>query len=357
MPPTAHIISLKTFNRSIIRCTVQLRRLLGSSSLETVITDGHRKLSRHTLKGKLKLRKFPPSTSVILLTPVGSDYSYGSPSNPSSYTRTRRADSGIWNPIEDHNLKTPGPLVSSAIAIFGNGSFFQTAANATNGTQAVREICSAQGVPFELGFWNEITSNYGDSPCSHSLDYVRDDNLRGLVWAFFLPWNETASANRFLDVAMHYANKALMMQALSQDSENVFISTVHSDPGQAFIKPSVSFVAMIIISVFIALQVLGILVLMIYIIRSPTWTPTLDALAVARIGAALLPETLPPMGNLSLGYSKKLDHVEGVVGIVGQRQDTKYGDIPILGLGGQGIVRKRAQQPEAHSGPPQSYNR
>lgn len=274
---------------------------------------------------------------------VGSTYE--SPNEPYYSVKSKRANSDLWSPADDIGLITPGPLMSTAVAIFGNGSFFQTAANATNRTEAVREICSGQGVPFESGFYGYAgISHRRSSPCEYGLEYTTDLSLQGLMWSFFYSWNDTTDAEALLGIALFYANEALMMQALSADN-NADLSTtgVWSDPGTVYIKPSVSLVAIIIISVVIGLQVLGILVLMVYITRSPTWTPTLNALATARIGAALLPETLPAMGELKFGYAKLLDHVDGIVGVVGERQDGVYGKVPILGLGGEGIVRKRGK--------------
>jgi hypothetical protein len=81
-------------------------------------------------------------------------------------------------------------------------------------------------------------------------------------------------------------------------------------------------VSMISISILIGIQAIGLLVLSRYILSSPSWTTTLDAFAVARIGASLpgrLPniasvdvETFQDLNNISEMVSEKLNknHIE-----------------------------------------------
>ncbi|KAK0654725.1 hypothetical protein QBC41DRAFT_308277 [Cercophora samala] len=74
---------------------------------------------------------------------------------------------------------------------------------------------------------------------------------------------------------VHHALRSILVTTQS------FVSS--ESASQAFMKPTVSDTDRLVISVSLALHVLGTVILGLYIIAGPVWTERLDALAIARI--------------------------------------------------------------------------
>jgi hypothetical protein len=90
---------------------------------------------------------------------------------------------------------------------------------------------------------------------------------------------------------------------------------IYTSPGLALVKPSKTLAGTIIVSVVIAMQLVGLGILMWYIYSVPTWTTSLDALAVARIGREVAEGEIPPLGPVSEEDVKKMREVDALVGV------------------------------------------
>ncbi|TDZ39112.1 hypothetical protein C8035_v005705 [Colletotrichum spinosum] len=155
-----------------------------------------------------------------------------SPSYEVADTRTWRASN--W--FGTRELPTPGPLMTAALSIFGNGSFFHAA------TQAVEE------------------------------DY--DEVARALC------------AKRLLGTAVFLANEALLTSTASEGWRSA-AREVYSSPGTTVMKPKKTTTGIVVVSVLIGLQVACLVALVYYTCSVPTWTAKLDAFAMAQVGAQL----------------------------------------------------------------------
>lgn len=91
---------------------------------------------------------------------------------------------------------------------------------------------------------------------------------------------------------------------------------IFTAPGVVIPRPVKTLVGTIIISVLIFLQLIGLAYTVRYIYQVLTWTSALDAIAVARIGASLKENDLPPIGPVYKKDNAKLKQLSGLVGVV-----------------------------------------
>ena len=129
-------------------------------------------------------------------------------------------------------------------------------------------------------------------------------------------WSRNTTAESRLNVAMFPANQA----ALTSHTMGILPWTrdtgreLYTAPGIRVSKPDVSLPSLIILSVIVGLQVLGLLWLGCWIAMRPTWARTLDAMAVARVAASLDSGLLPPFRTTGQKDWDKLAPVDGLIG-------------------------------------------
>jgi hypothetical protein len=92
-------------------------------------------------------------------------------------------------------------------------------------------------------------------------------------------------------------------------------------------------------------QVGGLGVLVWYIYTIPTWTPQLNALAVAQMAQSIPDGHLPPLGPISDTEMKKLEGLDGLVGVANDDWGKEGGlaakaENVRLARGASGIVRR-----------------
>ena len=93
------------------------------------------------------------------------------------------------------------------------------------------------------------------------------------------------------------------------------------------------------------MQVGGLGALVWYTYTIPTWTPQLNALAVAQIAQSIPDGHLPPMGSISDAEMRKLERLDGLVGVANDDWG-KEGGLAVkaenvkLTRGAPGIVRR-----------------
>ncbi len=93
--------------------------------------------------------------------------------------------------------------------------------------------------------------------------------------------------------------------------------TIYTSPGILIQRTVLSRAAVIIPSVLLGLNLLGLAYLTFALCRSPTWSNQLDSMALVRIGASLGKQgLLPPIGALNEEDTTNLESVEGLVEIV-----------------------------------------
>lgn len=260
------------------------------------------------------------------------------------------------NPSDRETWKIPGPLMTSALALFGNGSWLKTAAQhvsnySYNGTHQTGDYFDEnpswqlfwRGLPFS-NLWtpgngyNELVWKDRDfvSQCGYLEERMFDDiritnhDLFETTQQFFAAFapgfnggkNQTLdTAQSLLEIAMFVANRAFVTWLSPDSSRNTLDILdgrhIYTSPGAAVPKPVLSKSSIIIMSLLIGLQLLGLGYLIYYLYRVPSWSNQLDAMAMARIGASLHHQGVPPaIGPVSKQDLNVLHTVGGLIGIV-----------------------------------------
>ena len=212
--------------------------------------------------------------------------------------------------------------MTSAVALFGNQSFFYVAANSSTSTfpSAVAQICQADNLPFirlsaldhfgaSSSWCNDINSRYSETYNGN------DGTLNNLLYTWFQGLNYTPNAVEALSAAVFFASQAWLTQTAdatwTEGARQIFTS-----PGLEVLRPAKTLAGTIIISTLIFLQSVGLAVLGWYIYTVPTWTTALDSLAVARLARSIGDDELPAIGPVSEKDLEKLKKVNGLVGVM-----------------------------------------
>jgi hypothetical protein len=242
-------------------------------------------------------------------------------------------------------FRTPGPLMTTALAMFGNTSFFYAAsmADKESSNQTINSICEQASLPLTgLGLQN---SQHQWCNRAGLRSYETAPSMEGFMASYFEGFRDGNRTENMLEMGMFFANEALLTTAASErDARRIYFN-----PGTTITKPKRDMAAIICVSVLIGLQTIGLCVLMWYILHAPTWTDTLDADALAQIG-----------GQLKEWGEQRPDPTElsGVVGIDSARHDADASSVrlstahdtsvhsrPIhLSLGGEGLITRSAMK-------------
>lgn len=248
----------------------------------------------------------------------------------------RDTDRGGARPVPDaltwrDDLDTPrtytnmsGPLMTSVLSLFGHGSWLSDLANLTSARDEDRDtlqtlyadrpallssLCAA--LPFQHFTGYPLGNTYGHDGCADSLLYLMttySDHMSR--------WSRNATAEARLSVAMLLANQA----ALTSHTQGILPwqrdtgREIYTAPGIAVRKPDVSLPGLVVLSIIVGVQVLGLVCLGCWIGMWPTWTRTLDAMAVARVASSIDPSLLPPFRTIRQDDWEKLARVDGLVG-------------------------------------------
>lgn len=273
---------------------------------------------------------------------VGSAKTKGTPSR---FLDEMPADFDIPRPGDKWDLTYPdvpfasyeGPLKSATMAMFGNESWLDTLGlvmaeeDATNATAAAALVmlCGLQ----PLGNIDTFNYNYGvgcdwdtyQSATRYSENsYLYANSIRN----FFTPFAQPRLARAFLNTATFYANDALLSQAMAVSYVSRDLKYQQEENDDRMLVPVINLGSIIFVSIVLALQVVGIVLLLIYIYSSPVWTKTLDALAMARVGAQLsaldvflVPRETGTLGpaRLSKKAERQLRQIDGLIGSTAPR--------------------------------------
>lgn len=224
-----------------------------------------------------------------------------------------------------------GPLKTATMAMFGEESWFDILKAAMADVEdsnltiaaAITMLCSMRPLGNVDDFNENLACESYQYPSTYSFStptQLFSYFVRGMLRQF----QTGKRARATLNTATFYANNALMaaLNEVSRFSSMDYKSgTEESD--ESMYVPVLSLAAIITVSILIGLQVVGIVILLDYVYSSMVWTWTLDAVAVARIGAQLsaLDVFLVPRETGTLGpawltrrAAKQLEQIDGLVG-------------------------------------------
>ncbi|KAF2028540.1 hypothetical protein EK21DRAFT_101717 [Setomelanomma holmii] len=253
--------------------------------------------------------------------------------------------------IPSADWRTSGPLTLSAMVLFGNISWLHNVISyTTNMTyqdvssrdrSTWQRICA--GMPFGALYvsdtyrlpnpaqqcrWLELSISAGFTPDPMDLQQIIHEWIS--AFAPLISSKELKNVETLLDISLSTAHRAFLTFYSPhvdgvQDLVTTFRGrTIYTSRGRLVQKPVVSRAAMIILSVLIGLQLVGLAYLAYYIYRVPTWTGALDAMAMAKIGASLgQQDVLPPIGINVQRNLNAMQSVDVLIGVVEAMEDSR----------------------------------
>ncbi|KAJ6479128.1 hypothetical protein C8R45DRAFT_832888 [Mycena sanguinolenta] len=231
-------------------------------------------------------------------------------------------DTSVVDPFNTERFSVSGPLITAASVLFGNTSFLNIADPHNNLTalQILTQMCQHGSIPFALlGLRFPDFTGYCFGPNMEFDTQTAEDTDSTLatmmgVWVFN-QFNDTANAKYVLDMSMFFVNRAVLNKALTVTGTSPFGRPIYTSPGLLLLKPTKTLAGTIIVSVLIAMQLVGLGLLVWYIYSVPAWTSSLNALAVAQIAREVSDGEIPPLGPVSSDGRKRMYNVDALVGV------------------------------------------
>ncbi|KAK2755085.1 hypothetical protein FQN54_006614 [Arachnomyces sp. PD_36] len=246
------------------------------------------------------------------------------------------------DPFGTYTQHASGPLMTSAIAMFGNQSFFYIAANSTDESHPPPhvQICQSGNLPFSsyrgihFSFFQQYCTGAG---LPGSSDHPMKD-WTDLLANWFDGFNDIQNAENALVRSMFLSNRATLTQTVYATLP-FGARAIYFGPGTYLPLPYKTLAGTIIVSVLLFLQVLGLAFLTYYIYHVPTWTLSLNALSVARIGATM--NENGELEGLDNGYNVNEQNLTKINGLVGLRDDDEaFTSDARIQLGGPHAIKR-----------------
>ncbi|KAJ5355679.1 hypothetical protein N7517_010288 [Penicillium concentricum] len=282
----------------------------------------------------------------------------GTSGDGAPYNKVHRIDLKDYYTFEQ--LPNRGPLLTIAVALFGNGSSIQSrVAHSQNYTTnlasdpSTRNPISSSGCADVLPFAFFSLSDDGPSySCTPSQDGGTDDpEVDNVIaeWLNTLFANDADIVKNVFDVAAFIANQAWMESSIDDESKNLEISF---DMGSDTQIPVISRGGLILVSILLALEIFILLPLAVYAAIIPRWTSSLDSFTMMRIGAAVA-DKMPLLLGRETDKVDVLDQLPGYVGDQSEESDV----IGKLGLGAQTpLAARRNKRFESYAGESEPLN-
>lgn len=235
-----------------------------------------------------------------------------------------------------------GPLLTIAMALFGDASFIQSRqanaqayASVIDFNVPVEQVPAYVGSCVDLAPLNNLLAGVGGAyETTNGIDYCISNtdggvngtkvNMEIAKWISNFNYDQERVRNAF-NVAAFLATKAWMQNSASLAAKSL---TVNYDLGADTQIPVISRGGLIFVSLLLGLYILILIPLTIYATWTPRWTAQLDSFAMMRIGAAIA-DKLPLTVGQNKGTLKSLDEIPGWVGDISREKEP----LGRLGLG------------------------
>jgi hypothetical protein len=239
--------------------------------------------------------------------------------------------------------------MTAALAWFGNGSFFDIIRSSDNVT--ISDLCGQSALPFSGVMDRSSNTDWCNSMWQSGRSRgelpVDDDSwvpaMEDLLSDYFVKLRDEKQSERFLEMAMFFANEALLANSGTRKEGRA----IYYNPGRSITKPKFSMGTILTVSVLLGFQALGLCFLMVFILHSPTWTNTLDADALAQIGGQLKewgeprPELSQIPGVIGVERARHIGETPSVRLSTPNDDSTRLRNIH-LGLGAEGLITRSA---------------
>lgn len=193
-----------------------------------------------------------------------------------------------WSALQIDNK---GPLLTTALALFGPGSFLDTFFASINVINASVQDSVGYGGSFcvelaplmNLFYANEryIASRDNCISLLISSSHVHHNNAHSLIAEWLTDMYDSAwNFPNIFTTAAFLSNKQCV-----ESLQPVY--TIYQDPGSEMEIPDISLAGLIVVSILLGSYLLLLLALSLYGSWTPRWTYRLDSFAMLRFGAAL----------------------------------------------------------------------
>lgn len=135
-----------------------------------------------------------------------------------------------------------------------------------------------------------------------------------LVGAWIHSFEQADITDQVLTASMYLSNRAVLTQTVPA-SFPFSARQIMFGRGTLVPIPAKTVAGTIVVSVLLFIQLAGLAFVMWYIYRFPTWTPFLDAVSLARIGASMKETELPALGEQVCVDETKLSKVRGFIAL------------------------------------------
>ena len=243
--------------------------------------------------------------------------------------------------ISLEQVPNKGPLLTIAMALFGQGSFIDERvtfpekyiADGNDGS-----LANGTCVDYApLQFLQQVIYGYGDwttgSQCIANNDTLTEADLQGGIslWLRHFQANDAEVMANAFNAAAFLALKAWMENQVVVAARTL---SVTMDMGADTQVPSMSHAGMYVISILLAVFLLSLFAMALYSTWQVRWTRQLDAFAMMRVGAAVK-DQVPLLVGRRLDKMTVLDRMPGWVG-----DEDPDGEIGTLGVGARNTLGK-----------------
>ena len=226
---------------------------------------------------------------------------------------------------------TPGPLGAAALALFGNTSFFASAASALTSGADEETVCRSLRVPFGHKY-TLLNLKWKATPLACNVGTRLTDILAEWLANFENP-DKTRYA---LGASIFFASQATLNQAVVSSSAPP--RELFTDPGYPISRLRISVPAMVSLSALILVQLAGLFALAFYAYK-PSWTKSLDSFAILRLGASMA-DDVPLISSIESKEVQELTRREGWIGAVVEEEEKGSGTLVI---GGESPLESKVQ--------------
>ena len=263
---------------------------------------------------------------------------------PPSVSHNKTYKNTFASNTDFYDQKVPGPLMASTLAIFGQDTVFDLLAEPkTNEVMQYSSLsqafCSQVRYPFSglvtkstvnkdsyklepFSNWDVPTNNLD---CQSKRDRGSSSDLLIALMTFMPQFADPINTIAALTLTTYSVHKHIFTTSIDSLTPNVY-----QWDGSKHQKPDMSTAAMIVITLLLLFQLCGLGSLAVYAYIRPSWTETLDAKAILKVGAGIAQtenarDHIP--NGVRLATSNKemaslLDQTEGWAGRALRSKDT-----------------------------------
>ncbi|KAF4257559.1 hypothetical protein CNMCM8812_006726 [Aspergillus fumigatus] len=245
-------------------------------------------------------------------------------------TTTDTLDAVSWDPLA---TVSKGPLLTTALALFGPGSFLDTFAakiwainDSFNRANVTARICLDGPPLLDLMLYQSYSTKHYclDAPMGTRYGASAADPLIHQWIDYFLKVEDRFPM--LFTAAAFLSNKQLLESVSGQ-------WWIYQDLGTEMIIPTISLAGIIVGSIMMALYIIPMVGLAFYAAWYPRWTERLDSFTMLRLGATIGDKLLPLRAAKSVDRIPVLDEIPGVVRDVSIPDGNVVLPVGTLGLG------------------------